>query len=234
MNPPTSSVNGRGPALEPEAGATPPSTTVDGGSASAKPSPEHIARLVIPPEVLRTLPAEFVKQHRVLPFAISRNTLRIAVTEEVSERVIEDIRLLSGLEVEQSLAPSGDLLEKLAECYQITVEQMIENLNPESSSSVEIKNLHDIEVMANEPTVINLVNLIISTALRERASDIHIVPFDDSVQLRYRIDGLLQEKPPPPKQLQNGVEEWNSKRRVEGTQAGQGGGPGKPGKDGGA
>src|SRR2546430_16655272 len=55
--------------------------------------------------------------------------------------------------------------------------------------------------MANEPTVINLVNLIISTALRERASDIHLVPFEETLQLRYRIDGLLQEKPPPPKQL---------------------------------
>src|SRR4029078_4698947 len=63
------------------------------------------------------------------------------------------------------------------------------------------KNLHDIEVMANEPTVINLVNVIISTALRERASDIHLVPFEETLQLRYRVDGFLQEKPPPPKQL---------------------------------
>jgi type II secretory ATPase GspE/PulE/Tfp pilus assembly ATPase PilB-like protein len=55
--------------------------------------------------------------------------------------------------------------------------------------------------MANEPTVINLVNLIISTALRERASDIHILPFEETLQLRYRVDGLLQEKPPPPKNL---------------------------------
>src|SRR5439155_5899378 len=88
-----------------------------------------------------------------------------------------------------------------AECYQVTVEQMIENLHPEHDGAAEIKNLHDIEVMANEPTVINLVNLIISTALRERASDIHVVPFENSLQLRYRVDGLLQEKPPPPKQL---------------------------------
>src|SRR5947199_6662673 len=77
---------------------------------------------------------------------------------------------------------------------------MIENLHPERANG-ESKNLHDIEVMANEPTVINLVNLIISTALRERASDIHLVPFEETLQLRYRIDGLLQEKPPPPKQL---------------------------------
>src|SRR2546428_10438227 len=78
---------------------------------------------------------------------------------------------------------------------------MVETLRPEHGPNGEGKNLHDIEVMANEPTVINLVNLIISTALRERASDIHLVPFEETLQLRYRIDGLLQEKPPPPKQL---------------------------------
>ena len=60
--------------------------------------------------------------------------------------------------------------------------------------------------MANEPTVINLVNLIIATAIRERASDIHIVPFEDSIQLRYRIDGLLQDTPPPPKQLHAAID----------------------------
>jgi type II secretory ATPase GspE/PulE/Tfp pilus assembly ATPase PilB-like protein len=83
----------------------------------------------------------------------------------------------------------------------MTVEKMIEHLNPEHSVSTEGRTLHDIEVMANEPSVINLVNVIISTALRERASDIHLVPFEQTLQLRYRIDGLLQEKPPPPKQL---------------------------------
>ena len=96
---------------------------------------------------------------------------------------------------------SAEVLEKIAECYQVTVEQMIENLNPDRTAAAEGKNLHDIEVMANEPTVINLVNLIISTALRERASDIHLLPFEETLQLRYRIDGLLQEKPPPPKNL---------------------------------
>jgi type II secretory ATPase GspE/PulE/Tfp pilus assembly ATPase PilB-like protein len=78
---------------------------------------------------------------------------------------------------------------------------MIENLGGERAANGEGKTLHDIEVMANEPTVVNLVNVIVSTAIRERASDIHFVPFENSLQLRYRIDGLLHEKPPPPKNL---------------------------------
>jgi type II secretory ATPase GspE/PulE/Tfp pilus assembly ATPase PilB-like protein len=158
-------------------------------------------RFHVTPEALRALPADFVKRHRILPLRIDNGTIHIATAEPGNQRVIEDIRLLSGLEVEESEAPAADVLEKIAECYQVTVEQMIENLAPDRGSKVESKNLHDIEVMANEPTVINLVNVIISTALRERASDIHLVPFEQTLQLRYRIDGVLQEKPPPPKQL---------------------------------
>ncbi len=147
------------------------------------------------------LPLEFVKRQRVLPLAVHNGTIDIATADLGNQRVIDDIRLLTGLEVQEFEAPAAEILEKMAECYQITVEKMIENLNPEHVVSSEGRTLHDIEVMANEPSVINLVNVIISTALRERASDIHLVPFEETLQLRYRIDGLLQEQPPPPKQL---------------------------------
>jgi type IV pilus assembly protein PilB len=160
-----------------------------------------LAKLDVPPEVIRALPAEFAKRHRIVPVRIVEGAIHIATSVPGNQRMIEDIRLLSGLEVEEFEAPAAEIIEKIAECYQVTVERMIENLSPEKAAISEGKNLHDIEVMANEPTVVNLVNLIISTALRERASDIHLVPFEDSLQLRYRVDGLLQEKPPPPKQL---------------------------------
>jgi type II secretory ATPase GspE/PulE/Tfp pilus assembly ATPase PilB-like protein len=152
------------------------------------------------PEALKALPAEFVKRHRVLPLEIRNGSIRVATADPGNARVIDDIRLLSGFEVEEVEAPSAELVEKIAELYQITVEQVVEKLG-DAGAAVEGRNLHDIEVMANEPTVINLVNVIISTAVRERASDIHLVPFEKALQLRYRIDGLLQEKPPPPVHL---------------------------------
>jgi type II secretory ATPase GspE/PulE/Tfp pilus assembly ATPase PilB-like protein len=164
-----------------------------------------LAKLNIPTEAVRALPAEFVRRHQVLPLEIRDGTLHIATAKPGDQRVIEDIRLLSGLEVRESVMPPSEILEKMAECYQITVEKMIENLSPDSSTTTEGRNLHDIEVMANEPTVINLVNVIISEAIHERASDIHIVPFEESLQLRYRIDGLLQEKQPPPRALHAGL-----------------------------
>jgi len=158
-------------------------------------------RLEVSPDAVRAVPADFARRHRILPIAIDDTTIRILTASPGQHQVIDDIRLLTGLEVEETEAPADEILQKIGECYQVTVERMIEKLGPERSANGEGKNLHDIEVMANEPTVVNLVNLIISTALRERASDIHFVPFEDSLQLRYRVDGLLQEKPPPPKQL---------------------------------
>jgi type II secretory ATPase GspE/PulE/Tfp pilus assembly ATPase PilB-like protein len=162
---------------------------------------DNLSKLAVSVEAVRALPADFVKAHRVLPFQIREGTLHVASSEPGNLRVLDDIRLLSGMEVVEYAAPSGEIVEKLAECLQVTVEQVIENLGSEPGAGLEAGNLHDIEVMANEPTVINLVNVIISTALRERASDIHLVPFEQVLQLRYRIDGLLQEKPPPPKNL---------------------------------
>ena len=123
-----------------------------------------LARLDVPPEVIRALPAEFAKRHCLLPFEINNGTIHIATAAPGNQRVIADIRLLSGLEVEEFEAPATEIIEKIAECYQVTVEKMIENLNPEKAATGEGKNLQDIEVMANEPTVVNLVNLIISTA----------------------------------------------------------------------
>ena len=162
---------------------------------------EPSAKLDAAPEAIRAVPAEFAKRHRILPHQIRDGTIHIATAAPGNARIIDDLRLLTGLEVQESEAPAALVLEKIAECYQVTVEKMIEDLSPAAAPNGEGKTLHDIEVMANEPTVVNLVNLIISTAVRERASDIHLVAFEESLQLRYRIDGLLQEKPPPPKQL---------------------------------
>ncbi|MCI0744309.1 MAG: Flp pilus assembly complex ATPase component TadA [Verrucomicrobia subdivision 3 bacterium] len=189
-----------------------PRSEVPGGNGHVVPAPESLCsevparrpsagKLEALPEAIRVLPADFVKRHRVLPLAISGGTLRIATADPGNQRVIDDIRLLTGLEVSESEVPAAEIAEKIAESYQLTVEQLVENFGPEAGVALESRNLHDIEVMANEPTVINLVNVIISTALRERASDIHLVPFEHTLQLRYRIDGLLHEKPPPPKQL---------------------------------
>lgn len=160
-----------------------------------------LSDLEIGADVLAVLPVTFVRENRVIPVALQNGILTVVVASPSNPRLLDDIRLLSGCGVVERMAPETEIAEKISECYQVTVEKMIADLDPTAAPGPEAKDLHDIEVMANEPTVVNLVNLIISTALRERASDIHLLPFENSLQLRYRIDGLLQEKPPPPKPL---------------------------------
>ena len=163
--------------------------------------PRHVAS----PQALRLVPAEFAKRHGLLPLEVRDGTLRVLAAAPLPPEVIEDLRLLSGLEPEETGAPAEEVTDGIAEGYQVTVQQMVQDLGPENGARPEGRDLHDIEVMANEPTVVNLVNVIISTALRERASDIHLLPFESAIQLRYRVDGLLQEKSPPPKPLHSAL-----------------------------
>ena len=72
-----------------------------------------LAKFNVSPQAIRTLPADFVKRHRVLPLEIHNGTIHVATAEPGNQRVIDDIRLLSGLEVQESVAPASEILEKI-------------------------------------------------------------------------------------------------------------------------
>ena len=78
-----------------------------------------LRKVQIPPEVVRLIPSEFIQRHRVLPLEVRNGTLHVLSADPGNQRVIDDIRLLSGYEVVESSAPSSDLIEKIAECCQI-------------------------------------------------------------------------------------------------------------------
>ncbi len=159
-----------------------------------------LGSLEIDPNAARRLPADFAREHSVLPVDVVGGRLRLATSDPGNVAVIEDARLLSGLEIEEVVAGSDEIRRRIEEVYKITVESVIDDFTA-AEGDASSDTLHDIEVMANEPTVVNLVNVIISAALRERASDVHLVPFEGRLELRYRIDGVLLEMPPPPRQL---------------------------------
>lgn len=152
-------------------------------------------------ELSRLFPADFVQTYGLIPLDWDDVIVRVGVSDVPVGRVVEDIRLLTGRDVEWEFFSEEEIQEKISEVYDVTVATMIENLSPGEVAAIESGNLHSIEVMANEPSVVNLVNLIISSAVQERASDIHIVPYETRLELRYRIDGILQEQSPPPRKL---------------------------------
>lgn len=165
--------------------------------------PEKIA-----PNVINTVPAEFALRHCVLPLERNNGSLTVATINPNDLTVFEDLRMLTGCEIEVVLSHRSELMENIERYFGSTIEKMIANMSSNEEESDELHigdDIGDLRQLASEPTVVNLVNLIIFRAVEENASDIHIEPFQNNLIVRYRIDGLLREMPPPPKHLQAAI-----------------------------
>lgn len=161
----------------------------------------------IPAEVLALVPSDVALRHVVIPLDRRDGTLIVAGADPTDLGALEDLKVVTGLDVELVLARRADLLKHIETLFGTSVEQMIARLSTDGVDGQlnEAHDISDLRELAREPTVINLVNLIIFQAVEEKASDIHVEPFEGRLIVRYRIDGVLQEMPPPPKNLQSAI-----------------------------
>ncbi|MDP8245554.1 MAG: ATPase, T2SS/T4P/T4SS family [Candidatus Hinthialibacter antarcticus] len=160
-----------------------------------------------PHAAINAVPAEFALRHCVLPIYKNNGQLTVAAMDPSELQVFDDLRMLSGCEIQVVLARKKALLENIERYFGASIEKMIANLSSgdDDLNLVNPENIADLQELAREPTVVNLVNLIIFQAVEEGASDIHVEPFENDLVVRYRIDGMLQEQPPPPKHLQSAI-----------------------------
>ncbi|MBX3729939.1 MAG: Flp pilus assembly complex ATPase component TadA [Candidatus Sumerlaeia bacterium] len=158
-------------------------------------------------EALDVLPAEVARRHRCVPVRREGDRLTLACLNPTSPRLLDEVRFATGCRVVPVLARQQDLHAALEEHYDVTVEKMLEGLkrNGDEATAQEDYFIHDLQQKASEPTLVNLVNLIISEAIEEGASDIHIEPYEREMRVKYRVDGILQEVPPPPKAMQPAI-----------------------------
>jgi len=150
------------------------------------------------PEVLHIVSPEFARQHKLIPLRRNDDQLVVAMADPLDIHTIDDLRLLTNLDIAPVLAAFSDI-ERLGN--QAHVSKMIQGVK-EAEGAVEDEeslDVGDLQKMAKEELVIQMVNLIINQAVNDRASDIHIEPFEREVRIRYRIDGVLHEQSPPPK-----------------------------------
>ncbi len=164
----------------------------------------------ISPQVITLVPAELVSKHSILPLRHENGRLAVAMTNPFQPNVIEDLRLVTGYPVRRYYAEPAQMENSILKFYGSNVARMLDNLVPvEQRPKAEMENgdysparLHE---LAREPSLVNLVNLIIFEAIEARASDIHIEPFEHQVKIKYRIDGMLVEKAPSSKRLQAAI-----------------------------
>ncbi len=180
--------------------------------------PVNLSRIGIPPEVADLVPREMATNHKVLPVSRLDNKLFLAMADPLNVLALDDVKRSTKLEVLPMIASEKAILDKLnnLDGGRSTMEDIIQHAQRQAKEEAEADednleisrevseemNLDQLAASSEEAPVIKLANLVILQAIKDRASDIHIEPFEKSVRLRYRIDGALVDVTPPPKNLQ--------------------------------
>ena len=148
---------------------------------------EKIPTEQIPEELIDTVPINFARQNRVLPLGDANGTIRVAVANPLDPFPIDDLRILLG----KVIVPVAASEETIDDAINKVYERKDETALADAKEGEEVEELRDLIDMTDEAPVIRWVNNLFYTAVKERASDIHIEPTDEKVVVRYRIDGRL-------------------------------------------
>ena len=178
--------------------------------------PINLARIAIPAEVADLLPKEIAQNHKIVPVSRLENKLFIAMSDPLNVLAVDDVKRITKLEVSTMIASEKaitDKLNNLASAKGGSMEDIINDAQKngvdEAGSDIEtVKeameevSLDHLAASSEEAPVIKHANIIVMQAIKDRASDVHIEPFERTLRLRYRVDGVLMDATPPPKQLQ--------------------------------
>lgn len=180
-------------------------------------APINLSRITIPPEVAEVLPREIAHNHKIVPISRLENKLFVAMADPLNVLAIDDVKRITKLEVQPLIASEKAIVDKLNHLDSAksgSMEDIIldakkkgdadlesENVETVKETTEEV-NLDQLAASSEEAPVIKLANIILVQAIKDRASDVHIEPFEKTLRLRYRVDGVLQDATPPPKQLQ--------------------------------
>jgi type II secretion system protein E len=163
-----------------------------------------LAEMPPDPAAVGLVPREFALRRQALPLALEEGTLTVALANPLDLQLVDDLRLATGMAIRPVIAPPAEIRRALE---QFAMEQMIQDVSDGEgdAGADEGADIADLQKMAREALVVQLVNMLIHQAVQERASDIHVEPFERELRVRYRIDGVLREASTPPKRLQSAI-----------------------------
>ena len=150
--------------------------------------------LKISPKVIEKVPPKFSSHYKIMPVEIKDNTLTIAMADPLDIRTQDDLRLLLGLEVKGALASETDIQDAISSYYGVgaeTMERIIASKGADEELSMHAEKAEDLEALAEDASIIKFVNQILSEAIKERSTDIHLEPYQEELRTRFRIDGVL-------------------------------------------
>jgi len=163
-------------------------------------------------EVLKLIPKGTAEKHQVIPVNRAGSSLIVAMSDPSNIFAIDDVKFLTGYNVEVVVASEQAIKEAIERYYAEKGPDLDEVMQGFDDSEVSIvesdsddMNVVDLEKSAEEAPVVKLVNLILLDAIKKGASDIHVEPYEKDFRVRFRIDGVLYEVMKPPMKLRNAI-----------------------------
>ena len=152
------------------------------------------------------VPAALCLRHDVLPIAVSGDNLTLAMADPGNVFAVDDVRAATRMQINVVVSERGDLRTAIARFHRADHElgELSSELEEESTST-DVEVAGSGEPQQDDAPIVRFVNLLISQAIQDRASDIHIEPGERALAVRYRIDGVLHEMQQAPRAIQNGV-----------------------------
>ena len=171
----------------------------------------NLAEFDVDPAVVSLIPAEVAQKYQLVPINRAGATLIVAMADPSNIFAIDDIKFMTGFNVEVVVAAEAAIKEAIDTYYDqsATMADALEGL--EDFDDLELvedgafDDVNELERASEDAPVVKLVNLILTDAIKKKASDIHIEPYEHSFRVRYRIDGVLYEVMKPPRKLKNAI-----------------------------
>ena len=170
----------------------------------------------VDPAVIKLIPQDTAVRYQIVPLSRVGATLTIAMTDPTNVFAMDDIKFMTGFNVEPVVASEAAVSEAIAKFYgdvesgeELT--KVMKDLGAEDSADLELAaeeqemDLAALEKAAEEAPIIKLVNLVLTDAVKRGASDIHIEPYERELRVRFRVDGMLQSVMTPPLKLKDAI-----------------------------
>ncbi|EKD42690.1 MAG: General secretory pathway protein E, partial [uncultured bacterium] len=164
----------------------------------------------IPSDLITAVPINFAKKNEILPLKKEDGMIYVVMSDPVNHMAIDDLRLIFEQPIKPMVADTARIMEAINVCYNRKAGSgaVMEDLGDEENLDMmaqELEEVQDLLDSADEAPIIKLVNQLLFQSVKQKASDIHIEPFERELVVRFRIDGVLYDIMHPPKKAQNSI-----------------------------
>ncbi|MDF1701024.1 MAG: ATPase, T2SS/T4P/T4SS family, partial [Planctomycetota bacterium] len=176
----------------------------------AIPYEETLTNSAVPDAFINKVPVQFARNYYLIGIEQTNGTMRVATASPFDAYPMDDLASMLQMELEPVLAPRTEITSLINKAYKNKADIVEESVGDWEDDDLEslaegLGDTEDILDVANKAPIIKLVNMFFFQALKMRASDIHLQPFEDRLQVRYRIDGILYDMEAIPKKIQDAV-----------------------------